>query len=113
MTDRGSGSILAVAILAAMLCLVSLLLPLVAVLSAKQRVSAAADASALAAADVAVGILPGIPCTEAGRVAAANGASLGACEADGLVVTVEARGSVLGFAVIATATAGPAGSGHN
>ena len=38
MNERGSGSILAVAIIAALLALVSLLLPLWIVLAAKQRV---------------------------------------------------------------------------
>jgi secretion/DNA translocation related TadE-like protein len=111
--DRGSGSILAVAVLAAMLCLCGLLLPLVAVLSAKQRVEAGADAAALAGADVAAGVIPGVPCAEAERVAEANHASLAACDLDGAVVTVAAKAGVLGFAVVTTATAGPPGSGSD
>lgn len=39
----------------------------------------AADAAALAAADVLRGIAPGVPCAIAGRVAAANGARLQSC----------------------------------
>lgn len=111
MSERGSGSILAVAIIAALLALVSLLLPLWIVLAAKQRVSGAADAAALAAADVAVGILPGVPCEAAASVAKANGAKLNGCGLDGAIVTVRSSVTVLGFDVSARATAGPPGEG--
>jgi len=106
--DRGSGSILAVAIVAAILGLVAMSTPLYAVLSAKQRVASAADASALAGASVALGIVPGIPCAAAASLATANGAELARCEVDGAVVTVRLSTPVLGFSVPASATAGPA-----
>lgn len=109
--DRGSGSILAVAIVAAVLCLTLLAEPLIAVLSAKQAVAGAADAAALAAADVAAGILPGIPCETAGRVAAANGAALATCDLNGAIATVTARTAVVGFVIAVSATAGPPGEG--
>lgn len=111
--ERGSGSLLAVAIVATMLALISLLLPLSVVLSAKQRAAGAADAAALAAADVAVGALPGIPCEVAAAVTTANGASLSGCELDGAVVTVATSIVILGFDVQARATAGPPRSGVN
>ncbi len=111
--DRGSGSLLAVSIVAAMLALASLLLPLSIVLSAKHRAAGAADAAALGAADVAVGALPGIPCDSAAAVARANGAALSACRVDGAVVTVRVVILVLGFDVRASATAGPPPSGVN
>jgi secretion/DNA translocation related TadE-like protein len=113
MSERGSGSILALAVLAAMLALCSLLLPLVGVLSAKQRMSAAADAAALAAADVTVGLAPGVPCAAADRVAAANGAMLAGCEVDGLVVTVAVKATILGLPIEASATAGPPDGGKD
>ena len=106
--DRGSGSVLAVAIVAAMLGLVAMSTPLYAVLSAKQRVASAADASALAGASVALGIVPGVPCAAAASLATANGAELTRCEVDGAVVTVRLNTPVLGFSVPASATAGPA-----
>jgi secretion/DNA translocation related TadE-like protein len=109
--DRGSGSLLAVSIVAAMLALVSLLLPLSIVLSAKQRAAAVADVAALAAADVAVGALPGVPCDSASSAAKANGALLGDCRVDGAIVTVAVGITILGFDVRARATAGPPGSG--
>jgi len=105
--DSGSGSILVVAIVAAMLCLTAMAVPLYTVLAGKRVVSGAADAAALAAADVAVGRAPGIPCELAARVAEANGSELHACRADGLVVTVRVGIAIAGFTVAATATAGP------
>jgi len=104
--EQGSGSVLAVAIVAAMLLLFSLLLPVTTVLSAQQRAAGAADAAALAAADVAVGILPGSPCPVAATIAAANAARLDACLIDGATATVRVVTTALGFAVSARATAG-------
>jgi secretion/DNA translocation related TadE-like protein len=89
-SDRGSGSILAVSILAAMVTAVGVLLPTTAVAVGRARASNASDAAALAAADVASGLLPGSPCEAAEVVAAANGATLSACSVDGTTVTVEA-----------------------
>lgn len=105
--DRGAGSIMIVAIMAAVLALVSLSIPLYTVLSAKQRIAGAADASALAAADVAVGRAAGVPCTVAAAVARANRVKLLACEADGLILTVRVGARVAGLEVTVTATAGP------
>lgn len=110
MSERGSGTIVAVGLAAAIAMLTATSLPLYSALVAKQSVAAASDAAALAAADVAVGRATGSPCEVAARVAAANGASLTECAVDGLVATVTASRSILGLAVEATSTAGP-GSG--
>jgi len=107
--DSGSGSILAVAIMAAMLGIVSLLVPLYGVLFAKQGAAGAADAAALAAADVAVGIVAGQPCAAAASLATANGATLERCEVDGVIVTVTVTVPAFGFDVFGAATAGPPG----
>ncbi len=85
----------------------SLTVPLYGVLVVRQSVAAAADASALAAADVAIGLAPGYPCEVAARVAQANGASLSGCAVDGLVVSVAATRTLLGLTVSVSATAGP------
>lgn len=106
--ERGSGSLLAVALIAGTLALTMLFVPLYIVLVAKQRVAGAADAAALAAADVAIGIIPGVPCEQASVVADANGAALSGCRQDGAIVTVRASMIVLGLPVAALATAGPA-----
>ncbi|MFZ2964470.1 MAG: Rv3654c family TadE-like protein, partial [Rhodoglobus sp.] len=84
-------------------------LPVYGALATRQSVVAAADASALAAADVAVGIAAGFPCEAASRVAVVNGASVVSCRLDGLVATVTVSRWILGIPVTATATAGPPG----
>jgi len=105
--QRGSGSILGVALIAGVLCMVAMLLPLQLALARGQAIASAADASALAAADVRSGAVAGFPCEAAAAVARANGAELTACALDGLVATVGVSGSVLGLPVRAAATAGP------
>jgi hypothetical protein len=91
--DRGSGSILGLAIIGSVVTIVALLVPLVVGLRIRETLAA--------------GIAPGIPCDVAARLAAANGGSLDACEVDGLVVTVRTDGHFLGVKLAATATAGP------
>jgi secretion/DNA translocation related TadE-like protein len=105
--DRGSGSVLAVALAGSIAALTALSLPLYMGLAARQAVAAAADAAALAAADTSSGRVPGYPCDNAGRLAAANGASLVGCELDGLVATVTAGKRIVGIWVVSVATAGP------
>lgn len=109
--ERGAGSVLAVAIVGALVCVTAMVVPLYSVLSRKQGLAGAADAAALAAADARVGILAGEPCDLARSVAAANGADLASCRLDGLVVTVAVSATTAGFAVGATATAGPPPAG--
>jgi secretion/DNA translocation related TadE-like protein len=105
--DEGAGSVLALGIIGAVVLLAATALPLFAVLSVRSSVAGAADAAALAAADVRVGVTGGFPCDVAGEVASANGARLTACVVDGYIATVSVERSVLGFAVSARATAGP------
>ena len=105
-SDRGSGSVLAVGLVAGILCLAVLCAPLLAAMPAAQHVAGAADAAALAAADVASGALPGVPCETAGRVASANGVEVGRCDLDGTVATVSVSTRVAGFEIAVTATAG-------
>ncbi|MBX3091154.1 MAG: helicase [Cryobacterium sp.] len=110
--ERGAGSILAVALVAAIIACLVLVAPLCSVLVARARATGAADASALAAADAARGILPGIPCRVAASVARENKATLSGCRADGVIVTVKVSVTVFGLPVSARATAGPASSGR-
>ena len=76
----------------------------------KRTVANAADAAALAAADVAIGIVPGVPCDAASTAAALNGARLSECRLSGVVATVATESFVLGVRVEARARAGPPGS---
>jgi secretion/DNA translocation related TadE-like protein len=109
-SEGGSGSILAMAILATVLAMASFVVPLYMVFLAQQRAAGAADTAALAAADVARGIASGIPCNLADILAAANGARLTGCETDGAIVTVRVEIVVLGLVIPGSATAGPPGS---
>ncbi len=105
--DRGTGVVLAVAILAAVTTLAGSVVGLGALLAVRQHVIGGADAAALAGADVAIGIAPGDPCTVAAHVAAAAGMRLERCEVDGLVVTVTGASSVAGVPISARSRAGP------
>ena len=105
--ERGSASVVIVGLMAGIVALTSLAVPLYSALAMKRSVSAAADAAALAAADVAVGRSAGFPCEVATRVAAANGASVTACTVDGLIATVTTSRILLGIPVVSSATAGP------
>ncbi|MEO6827691.1 MAG: Rv3654c family TadE-like protein [Microbacteriaceae bacterium] len=111
MSEEGSGSILAVGVLAAVLIFTGLALALSAGFAIRQQVEGAADAAALAAADTALGLTPGSPCAIAKRAASLNHAALDGCRMEGVVATVTATTSYLGFAITATARAGPPGSG--
>ncbi len=105
--DEGSGSVLAVGIVAGVVVVALVAIPLTTVVAQRAAVAAAADAAALAAADTAVGLHPGFPCEVASAVASANGAAVSDCEVDGLIATVGVERSILGLAVSARATAGP------
>lgn len=77
--DAGSGTVHGMTIAGA-LCFLLIALLLVAQAGIlTHRAAKAADLSALAAADVARGLSPGIPCDVAARVAEENGAQLGEC----------------------------------
>lgn len=108
--DRGAASVVAIGIVGAMVALTAMVVPVVSTFVASQRSANAADAAALAAADAVSGAVPGTPCELAGRVAARNGAALASCHVDGAVATVSVVVSSLGFALGASARAGPPGS---
>ena len=105
--ERGSGSVLGIALIGAIVGLVIAVVPLYAVLAARSTVSNAADAAALAAADARVGVATGFPCDRAAEVATAHGADLTGCAVDGLIATVSVSRTILGFRLESTATAGP------
>lgn len=107
MSDRGSGSILAVSIIGALVAVTSVAIPSYMALAVRQSLIGAADAAALAAADAASGAVGGDPCDRAGRVTVANDARLDVCQVDGYVVTVAVSRAILGLRASAFATAGP------
>lgn len=105
--DRGSASVLAVALLAALLMATAAAIGACALLAEKQHVSAAADAAALAAADTASGLASGFPCGQAQRAATLNGARLAQCDIDGADAVVSATASIGGVPILVRARAGP------
>lgn len=111
--ERGAGTVVTLGLGLGILAVLLVVLPLYVALAARHAVAGAADAAALAAADAASGRVPGLPCETAARVAAADGASLERCDLDGAVATVTVTRAVLGFVLSESATAGPAGQGHD
>lgn len=105
--DRGAASVLALGIVGAVVALTAMVVPAVNTFVASQRAVNAADAAALAAADVISGLLPGVACELAAHVAARNGAVLNSCKPQGAVVTVVVTVSSLGFELTGSARAGP------
>jgi secretion/DNA translocation related TadE-like protein len=73
----------------------------------RQRVVAAADASALAAADTLLGVVPGDPCAHAAQVAAAHRVALTECELVGAEARIRVGASTLGLPISAESRAGP------
>lgn len=108
--ERGAGTVVALALGLGIVAVFMLAIPLYVALATRHAVTAAADAAALAAADVASGLVPGYPCETAARVAAANGAEVEACSVVGLVAAVTVSRGIRGLRVVESAIAGPAGS---
>ena len=77
--EEGSGTVLALGIVAVLLIMTVTVAGLIGVVSASRRASSAADLSALAAADAYRGLAPGDPCEVAEEWAVKNGARLEAC----------------------------------
>ena len=67
--EEGSGTVLAVGMIAALLILATVIIGFAGVSMANRRAAQAADLAALAAADALRGITPGDPCDVAAQVA--------------------------------------------
>ncbi|MEL4320112.1 Rv3654c family TadE-like protein [Leifsonia sp. YIM 134122] len=106
--DRGSGTVLAVALIGAVVALALVAASVLGALVVRQRVSAAADAAAIAGADVAMGAVAGVVCDAAAQAAEANAAGVDDCSVDGETVTVEVSAMWVGIPVRARSRAGPA-----
>lgn len=108
--ERGSGTVLALATVGLLVGLTAGVLTVAGAHVAHRRTAAAADAAALAAADTAVGRVPGEPCGAAAKVAEATGATVERCELEEVVATVTVSVDYLGFRTSASARAGPPGT---
>ena len=93
-SEEGSGTVLALTIIAALLVVTVVIAGLIGVVSANRRASAAADLSALAAADAYRGLTEGDPCAVAVDLAARHGAHLESCTFPNRPETVEVTVSV-------------------
>ncbi|MDN5825215.1 MAG: hypothetical protein L0H47_12990, partial [Micrococcaceae bacterium] len=82
-SERGSGTLLVVALVAGLAFCLVVVLSVSAVATAAGRAASAADLAALAAADAARGLAPGEPCTVAAQTAARTGAGLAQCPRSG------------------------------
>ena len=99
--EEGSGTVLALTIVAALLVVTVVIAGLIGVVSANRRASAAADLSALAAADAYRGLTEGDPCAVAANLAERHGAHLESCTFPDRPETVEVT--------VAVPVAGPMG----
>ena len=100
--EEGSGTVLALTIIAALLVVTVVIAGLIGVVSANRRASAAADLSALAAADAYRGLTEGDPCAVAAYLAERHGAHLESCTFPDRPETVEVT--------VAVSVAGPMGA---
>ena len=87
--EEGSGTVLALTIIAALLVVTVVIAGLIGAVSANRRASAAADLSALAAADAYRGLTEGDPCAVAADLAERHGAHLESCTFPDRPETVE------------------------
>ena len=100
--EEGSGTVLALTIIAALLVVTVVIAGLIGVVSANRRASTAADLSALAAADAYRGLTEGDPCAVAADLAERHGAHLESCTFPDRPETVEVT--------VAVPVAGPMGA---
>lgn len=105
--DAGAGGVLALAVVGVTVACVLAALSLGTALAARQRLVAAADASALAAADTLLGVVSGDPCARAADVAAAHHVALARCALEGAEARVAVGANVLGLPISAESRAGP------
>ena len=89
--EEGSGTVLAVGIIAALLILATIIIGFAGVSTANRRAAQAADLAALAAADALRGITTGDPCDIATQVARDNNAKLVGCALADRPETVDIR----------------------
>jgi secretion/DNA translocation related TadE-like protein len=106
--ETGAGGVFALAIVGATLVCALVVMAAGTALTARQRLVAAADASALGAADALLGAVPGEPCVLAAEVAAAHRVALERCDIEGAEARVEVGLQVLGVPVTVVSRAGPA-----
>jgi secretion/DNA translocation related TadE-like protein len=105
--QRGSGSVLAIAVIGAVVGTALAATTALGALVVRQQAMSAADAAALAGADAVSGLVAGDVCAVAESAASANDGSLISCTVDGSDVTVEVGVTWSGAVISARSRAGP------
>lgn len=106
-TDRGSGTILALAAISLAICLFGLSQVLAFNLINQRRLQTTVDAMAVAASDALRGLNTGFPCPTAGQIGLINGVGLDTCRIVGFEVFISAHSQGVGIVLSANALAGP------
>lgn len=106
-STRGSGVVLALGVIAMVVIAGTAAGVAVDVVRCGQKVQHAANLSALAASDVATGVVAGRPCVVAREIARAQGIRLSSCEVAGSTARVYATTTRHGFSIVKRAAAGP------
>lgn len=107
--ERGAATVLALAIVGAVVALTAGFAVVLAGSVASQLAANAADAAALAAADAVAGVVAADPCSLAALAAERNGARLVACDVAGPVASVTVAVAAPLSEATARARAGPPG----
>lgn len=107
MTDRGSGTILALAAIGISLAALGATQVTVANLISGARLQAAAERAALTADDALRGLTTGYPCDLAKEIAGQNMANVVECRIVGFEAFVKLRVQGIGIVLNASARAGP------
>ncbi|KZE92825.1 hypothetical protein AVP42_02090 [Agromyces sp. NDB4Y10] len=108
-SERGAASVLALAIVGAVVALAAASIAVLGGFVASQVAANAADAAALAAADALSGVVPADPCGIARTAAERNGARLVHCKLAGPAASVAVAVAAPFAEVTAEARAGPPG----
>ncbi|CAB4560259.1 unannotated protein [freshwater metagenome] len=105
--ERGSGTILALAMVSLAICLFSLSQIVALNLISQQRLQGVVDGMAVAAADSLRGLNTGFPCPTAGQLGLNAGVELDTCRIVESEVFISAHSKGVGIVLSANALAGP------
>lgn len=106
-SERGSGTVLGIALILVVSTLAMALILVASVLTVRARLTATADLAALAGANAQVGLVAGAPCDRAGEVAGRAELALAECVVVDDDVVVRIAGTAMGIPLTARARAGP------
>lgn len=111
MSERGSGTVLALALIGVLLALVAGIGVVVDAHRSVIRVQSVADLAALAASDIDRGVAVGRPCRDARGIVRQHGLHPAFCAVEDGRARVQVRGSVWGVPVVREAVAATPGGG--